>query len=153
VILKDRARLPKTSFSDIIRAYRIPKDLHKKDIEVLHQFLFYLQMLQARPVVWVRYMRQAFEDDSCNRVRITFDRELSFKTVDAPVITTNGSGWQRIPMDFVILEIKFTNQYPAWLSDMVKIFDLKQTAMSKYVSSVKQSCFMGFCGPQCDIGG
>jgi SPX domain protein involved in polyphosphate accumulation len=146
VILKDRARVPKTSFSDIIQAHRIPEDLHKKDIEVLHQFLLYVQILQARPVVLVRYMRQAFEDDSCNRVRITFDRKLSFKAVDHPVITVNGSGWQRIPMDFVILEIKFNNQYPAWLSDMVKIFDLKQTAMSKYVSSVKESCSMGFCG-------
>ncbi|MHC4882170.1 MAG: VTC domain-containing protein [Planctomycetota bacterium] len=153
VILKDRARLPKSSFSDIIQAHRIPEDLHKKDIEVLHQFLLYVQMLQARPVVLVRYMRQAFEDNSCNRLRVTFDRKLSFKAIDYPVITTNGSGWQRIPMGFVILEIKFNNQYPAWLSDMIKIFDLKQTAMSKYVSSVKESCFMGFCGIQCHVGG
>jgi len=147
VIVKDRARLSKTSFADILLARRIPGDLHKKDIEVLHQFLLYVQMLQARPIVLVRYMRQAFEDDSYNRVRITFDRELSFKTVDFPVLMVNGPGWNRIPMDFVILEIKFNNRYPAWLNDMVKIFDLKQTAMSKYVSSVKQSYFTGFCEP------
>jgi len=146
VIMKDRARVSKTSFPDIIQAHRIPEDLHKKDIEILRQFMLYVKMLQAHPVVLVRYMRQAFEDDSSNRVRITFDRELSFKPVNSPVLMLNGSGWQRIPMDFVILEIKFSNQYPAWLSDMVKIFDLKQTAMSKYVSSVKESCFFGFGG-------
>lgn len=152
VIVKDRARLSKMSFRDIVLSQRIPRDLHKKDIEVLYQFLLYVQILQARPIVLVRYIRQAFEDDSCNRVRITFDRELSFKTVDYPVLSVNGSGWNLIPMDFVILEIKFNNRYPAWLSDMVKIFDLKQTAMSKYVSSVKQSCSVGFCGPCCRIG-
>ena len=152
VILKDRARLSKETFTKIIRDNYIPEKLYKKDREILQQFQFYLRVLQARPIILVRYMRQAFEDDSSNRVRITFDRKLSFKTAEQLIVTTNGSGWQSIPMDFVILEIKFTNRYPSWLNDMVKIFDLKQTAMSKYVSSVKQSCAMGFCGPRCQIG-
>ncbi len=148
VIVKDRARLSKDVLARIVREHYIPEKIYKKDKETLLQFQFYLRALNARPVVMVRYKRQAFEDDSSNRVRITFDRELSFKTVDHPTVTTNGTGWQSVPMDFVILEIKFTNRYPAWLTDMVKIFDLKQTAMSKYVSSVKQSCSMGFCSPR-----
>lgn len=152
VILKDRARLPKDQLSRIVREHYIPEKIYKKDKETLLQFQFYLRALKARPVVMVRYTRQAFEDDSCNRVRVTFDRALSFKTEAQPVVSTNGTGWHTIPMDFVILEIKFTNRYPAWLSDMIKIFDLKQTAMSKYVSSVKQSCSMGFCCPQYIMG-
>lgn len=152
VILKDRARMPKDLVPRIVRDYYVPEKLYAKDRDTLLQFQLYLRALQARPVVLVRYMRQAFEDDSCNRVRITFDRELSFKSANTPLITTNGSGWHQIPMDFVVLEIKFTNRYPVWLNDMVKIFDLKQTAMSKYCSSVTQSCTMGFCSPQCQIG-
>jgi hypothetical protein len=152
VIRKDRARLPKDVFTKIIRDYYIPDHLYKQDKETLYQFQFYLRVLQARPVVLVRYMRQAFEGDTSNRIRITFDRALSFKTVEYPLISTNGTGWQNVPMDFVILEIKFTDRYPLWLNDLVKIFDLKQAAMSKYVSSIKQSCAMGFCGPRCQIG-
>lgn len=152
VILKDRARLSKDMLAKVVQEHYIPEKLYKKDKDTLLQFQFYLRALKARPVVMVRYSRQAFEDDSSNRVRITFDRELCFKSVDHPVVTTNGSGWQNVPMDFVVLEIKFTNRYPAWLSDMVKIFDLKQTSMSKYVSTVQQSCSMGFCSPRCLIG-
>lgn len=152
VILKDRARLSKDLITKIVRDYYVPEKLYTKDRDILLQFQLYLRALQARPVVLVRYRRQAFEDDSCNRVRITFDRGLSFKSADAPVLITNGAGWDTVPMDFVILEIKFTNRYPVWLNDMVKIFDLKQTAMSKYVSSVKQSCTMGYCGPLCQTG-
>jgi hypothetical protein len=152
VILKDRARIPKVHLLDAIRGNALPVSLYKKDQKILDQFNFYLQTLRARPMVMVRYKRQAFEGDSSNRVRITFDRQLAFRTVHEPVLSVNGPDWHVVPMDFVILEIKFTDRYPFWLTDLVKVFDLKRTAMSKYCSSVKQSCSMGFCSPQCSIG-
>jgi SPX domain protein involved in polyphosphate accumulation len=152
VILKDRARLPKVEIENALRGSRLSTSLYKKDEIVLNQFRFYNRVLYARPVVMVRYQRQAYEDDSRNRVRITFDRKLSYKAVQTPSVSTDGSGWSEVPMDFVILEIKFTDRYPFWLTDMVKMFDLKQTAMSKYVSSVKQSCHMGHCAAICFTG-
>ena len=152
VILKGRARLSKDQVPSILRGDSLPETLYKKDLEVVRQFQFYVRMLQARPVVLVRYMRQAFEDDSQNRIRITFDRELCYKTVAQPVVTTNGPGWHTVPLDFVVLEIKFTNYYPVWLNDLTRIFDLKQTSMSKYVSTVKQSCSMGYCSPLRQMG-
>lgn len=152
VILKDRARMSKSDFKRAVEDLYTPGGLYKKDREILNQFQFYLQILQARPIVMVRYMRQAYEDDSRNRIRVTFDRGLSFKVPDSPIIETNGTDWYPVPMDFVILEIKFNDRYPLWLNDVVKIFDLKQTAMSKYVSSVEQSCSMGFCSPRCLVG-
>ncbi len=152
VIFKTRTRIPKVHLLDAIRGNMISSELYKRDRETLDQFNFYLQTLRANPILSVRYMREAYEGDSSNRVRITFDRELAFKAVDTPVVSVSGQGWHTVPMDFVILEIKFTDRYPCWLTDMVKIFDLKQTAMSKYVSSVKQSCNMGFCAPTCLMG-
>lgn len=147
VILKDRARLSKDDLGRVVENMYIPESLYKKDKNTLRQFQFYLRVLNARPIHLVRYKRQAYEGCSNNRVRITFDRELCFKTVNRPILTVNGSDWHRTPMGFVVLEIKFTERYPLWLSDMVKMFDLKQTSMSKYVSTVKQSCSMGFCAP------
>jgi len=148
VIFKDRARLTKNIIAKLVQGGRAPDSLDKRDHEVLSLFQFYLQSLRANPVVLVRYMRQAFEgEDPNNRVRITFDRGLSFKTTNQPVVTLNGSGWYHVPTDCVVLEIKFSSRYPLWLSDMARIFDLQQSAFSKYVSSVKQSCAMGFCNP------
>ncbi|MHC4237351.1 MAG: VTC domain-containing protein [Planctomycetota bacterium] len=152
IIIKDRARIPKTQIEDALQGRNPSISLYKKDVKILDQFRFYTRTLCARPVVMVRYQRQAYEGDSSNRVRITFDRQLNFKAVDTPWVSIIGSGWCDVPMDFVILEIKFTERYPYWLTDMVKIFDLKQTAMSKYVSTVKQSCHMGYCAPTCLIG-
>lgn len=152
VILKDRARIPKAQIENALAGSRISSPLYKKDEKALSQFRFYTRTLCARPVVMVRYQRQAYEGASSNRVRVTFDRQLDFKAVDTPFVSTDGRGWSGVPMDFVILEIKFTDRYPFWLTDMVKIFDLKQTAMSKYVSTVKQSCNMGFCAPTLLVG-
>ena len=151
VILKDRARLPKSQIKNALGG-TITTPLYKKDEATVNQFRLYVRSLCARPVVMVRYIRQAFEGDSSNRVRITFDRKLSFRTTKDLFVTTNGPDWHEVLMDFVVLEIKFTDRYPIWLSDMVKIFDLKQTAMSKYVSTVKESCNMGFCAPTCFMG-
>lgn len=151
VIIKDRARIQKEMLKGIMN-FHVPDELYSKDKKILTQFNFYLLSLRARPIVLVRYMRQAFEGDSRNRVRITFDRQLCFKAVNCLEVTTNGSGWKPVPMDFVILELKFTERYPIWLSDMIKIFDLKQTAMSKYVSSVQTSCSLGLCEYDCKVG-
>lgn len=147
VILKDRTRLSKDDLTRVVEEMYVPASLYKQDKKTLQQFQFYLRVLNARPIHLVRYKRQAFEGTSSNRVRVTFDRDLCFKRVVRPELTVNGNHWHTVPMDFVILEIKFTDRYPLWLSDLVKIFDLKQTAMSKYASSVKQSCSMGFCAP------
>jgi SPX domain protein involved in polyphosphate accumulation len=147
VILKDRARLPKSQILNALAGSKISAPLYKKDEMALNQFRFYIKNLCARPILMVRYQREAYEGNSSNRVRITFDRQLDFRTVNAPEVTTDGADWHNVPMNFVVLEIKFTDRYPFWLTDMVKMFDLKQTAMSKYVSTVKQSCSAGFCNP------
>lgn len=148
VIVKSRARVKQADVETVVagRSIILPSDC--SDGSTLRQFQLYMHSLHARPMVMVRYMREAFEGDSDNRVRITFDRQLRHKITREPIVSFSGNNWQHLPMEFVIFEIKFTARYPAWLSQMVKAFDLKQTAMSKYVESVKQSCTLGFCAPQ-----
>lgn len=147
VIIKSRARVRHEDVSRILQTGRPPLD-YKTDDKLLRQFLLYTHSVNARPMVLVRYMRQAFEGDSDNRARVTFDRQIYFKVSRKPEVKLNSSGWQSARLGFVVLEIKFTAKYPAWLSEMVKIFNLKQSAMSKYTASVKNSCNMGFCAPQ-----
>ncbi|MBE0535843.1 MAG: polyphosphate polymerase domain-containing protein [Phycisphaerae bacterium] len=147
VILKSRARVQHEDIARILQTARIPAG-YKTDEKALKQFLLYVNYLQARPLVLVRYMREAYEGDSDNRVRITFDRQLCYNVTREPIVKLNGTGWQDARLGFVVLEVKFTANYPAWLNRMVRVFDLKQTSMSKYASSVRLSCAAGFCAPQ-----
>ena len=151
MIIKSRARISEEAIDPILSGKDYARNLTGSDKEAIRQFQLYIKALAARPMIMVRYLREAFEDNTDNRVRITFDRELGCKTTGESRVALNGGGWQKLPIDFVILEIKFTSRYPAWLSEMVKATCLYQTAMSKYASSVKQACLLGYCAPKTTI--
>jgi hypothetical protein len=150
VILKGRARVRHQDIVPLLRGQQLPQQDFHTNREVLNQFQLYAQSLQAGPLALVRYMRKAYEGDAHNRVRVTFDRDLGYKITNQPRIALGGPGWQtnHLALKGVILEIKFTGTYPIWLSDMVACFGLEARGISKYASSVTQSCTLGFCAPQ-----
>jgi len=150
VIIKSRARVMRSDMPRLLAGLPLPPQDYNVDIEALNQFQFYMKSVQAKPTVLVRYMRQAFEGDSDTRVRVTFDRDLCHKVTREPVVELGGAGWQRHPFTRggVILEIKFTKKYPIWLSRMVKYFELRSRSISKYATSIKDSCLLRFCAPQ-----
>ena len=150
VIMKSRARVMHGDIVPLLGRLPLGSRDYNVDMKTLNQFQLYMSSIQAKPKVLIRYMRQAFEGDSDNRVRVTFDRELRFKVTDKPIVTLGGSGWQRNPITDnggVILEVKFTGTYPLWLSRMVKYFDLKARSTSKFATSIKNSCSLRFCAP------
>ena len=128
----------------------LPPQSYTADIDTINQFQFYSKRIKAGPAVLVRYIRRAYEGDGHNRVRVTFDRELCYNVTSEPDVRLGGSGWRRNPFTegSVILEIKFTNHYPLWLSHMVKLFDLRQRSISKYASSIEESCLSRFGAPE-----
>ena len=147
VIIKSRVRATADDTENFLLGRSLLKRDYEKDEQVLRQFQLYVNYLNAKPSVLVRYMRRAYEGDSDNRVRVTFDRQLCYRVADEPKVLFNGYGWHKVNIGHVILELKFTARYPAWLGRMVKYFNLNQQSMSKYVASVKQSTLHRFPKP------
>jgi len=154
IIIKDRARVvtPKTALADLLSPLSLSEQTYKGYEEILKQFRLYKNTINAGPVVRVRYSRRAYESDTENRVRVTFDRQLAYNVGREANVSLVGPGWQRHSIKNVILEIKFTGRYPAWLSRMVECFDLHQQSVSKYATSIKDACLLGFCAPKIAIG-
>lgn len=148
IIIKSRARVMDNDMATLLSGLSLPHQDYKTDEETLKQFQLYMRSIGAGPVVRVRYIRRAYEGDSENRVRVTFDRQLAYNVGNSPGVAFGGGGWHRSSMDGVILEIKFTSRYPAWLSRIVKCFDLRPRSISKYVTSIKESCLAGHCAPR-----
>jgi SPX domain protein involved in polyphosphate accumulation len=150
VIVKSRARVMDRDILALLEGVSLTQQdyNYSTDLDALKQFQLYVNSIGARPVIQIRYMRQAYEGDSENRVRVTFDRQLNYKVTNVPQVRLNGREWQRRLLSGVILEIKFTNRYPAWLNRMVEYFDLPQQSMSKYATSIKEACSFGFCAPR-----
>lgn len=144
IIVKDRQRVMHRDVERLLCGGALPEQYYSTEQEPLKQFLLYQSSINARPFILVRYVRRAYEDDSGNRVRITFDRGLSYKMCARPVVTLAGPGWQRYPITDVILEIKFTSRFPAWLARMVKCLDLQMQSFSKYTHCIRSACSMKF---------
>jgi hypothetical protein len=125
----------------------LPEQYYSTEQESLKQFLFYMRAINAGPLVLVRYLRRAYEDDSENRVRVTFDRKLSYKITNRPAVELGGTGWQRHPFNNVILEIKFTSRFPAWLTRMIGCLELERESFSKYANCVCGASAMKFSAP------
>jgi hypothetical protein len=127
----------------------LPPQGYTTDEAALNQFQLYMESIQAGPMVLIRYMRQAWEGTSEDRVRVTFDRALYYKVTDEPQVRLGGSGWQRntLTEGNAILEIKFTGRYPVWLTRLVQDFGLDLQSISKFATSIEQSCELGFCRP------
>ena len=151
IIIKNRARVRDEDVVTLLSGGSLPPQDYSTDEKTLNQFQLYMNSICAKPMILIRYMRQAYEDTSHNRVRVTFDRHLCYKVTRKPKVLLNGQGgWQYHPIsrEGVILEIKFTARYPAWLSRLAACLNLRQDSFSKYATSVTDACSLGFCSPQ-----
>jgi len=150
IIIKSRARVMDYDVPALLAGRSLPPQDYTADVKTIDQFQFYMNSIRARPAILVRYMRQAYEGDSHNRVRVTFDRHLAYNVTRLPEVRLGGSGWRQNPytVNGVVLEIKYTGHFPVWLSEMVRYFDLRQQSISKYASSIRESCSLRFCAPQ-----
>lgn len=108
----------------------------------LEEFANLSRLTSARPSLRVRYVREAYESP-VDRVRVTFDTELQHSITTSPNISHNGPGWARTPIDGVILELKFTDQFPSWVRELIDRFQLQRTSIAKYVMSVDEASVGG----------
>ncbi|MCH7920632.1 MAG: DUF2170 family protein, partial [Planctomycetes bacterium] len=149
MILKSRAPARHQDVEPLLRGLSLPNQDFRTNRETLDQFQFYSSAIMARPAILIRYLRKAYEAETENRVRITFDRELCYKISTEPKVTLSGDGWRHnyLTLKGVVLEIKFTSRFPLWLSRLVATFNLKARSISKYTTGIQQSMDLGFCGP------
>jgi SPX domain protein involved in polyphosphate accumulation len=154
VIIKSRARVRAQDVATLLSGqYISPLQKYKTDVDAIKQFQLYMKSIDAGPKVLIRYMRRAYEGNMENRVRVTFDRKLAYNVSNTPNVSFSSRGWQpnSVTVRSVILEVKFTERYPVWLSQMTEYFDLRQRSMSKYANSIVRSFELGFCAPKTPI--
>ena len=108
-----------------------------KDASALECFRHLRDEIGARATAFVGYLREAYVSPTDDRLRITFDRGVRgtefgrHHRFEPPRerTETNVGG--------VILEIKFTDCFPGWLTELVQAFDLQRRSVPKYVHCVK----------------
>lgn len=139
-ILKQRAIVRRDAAALLVAA-QLPGPEHLADdgperLAALQRFCELMRRVDARPVLHVGYMREAWVSADSNSLRITFDRcvcaalqrKLEF-TMEIPhAYSPFGNR--------VVLELKFTDRFPAWITDMIRRLNLVAAGVPKYCSSV-----------------
>ena len=90
------------------------------------------------------YYREAYVPHDDNSARVTLDRMVRIE----PEFTTRLSTQMNHPTlvwpHVIVLELKFTNRFPLWFAELVRIFELQQSGAAKYADGVfklGEDCF------------
>jgi len=148
VIAKSRAPLIERDINTLLSGRPLPPQGSETAEKTIDQFNLYMKSIGAKPLICIRYKRHAYENNTINRVRITFDRDLQYNTETPFNLSLNGDSWQPCHLNGVILEIKFTGRYPAWLTVMIEQFNLQTESVSKYVRSLTNASALKFYAPK-----
>ena len=141
VILKDRAGVRRASVQRLLAGHRPQSaDLvkwHPESFTILQRFCDLRATVEARGQIVVSYVREAYVAPDGESVRLTFDRQLSAHASNGALpLGSNGNGFHP-RLGGPILELKFTDRFPSWMSELVEIFELARGQMPKYVTCIK----------------
>lgn len=138
-ILKERARVQRPACARLLSGHWPGHtDLVKyspKSFDSLRRFCDLRNQIQASGKAIVTYDREAYVTPDSDSVRVTFDRNL--RTVPfVGEFRASRSDWTYPKIDGTVLELKFTERFPIWMRNLVRVFNLQRGSMPKYVECV-----------------
>jgi len=144
IIWKIRYQLPVDKWYELLdpEQQRPLKSEIKSRIDRFEDLIYWYN---ASSVSHVRYFREPYVTTLENYGRITFDRQLSYRSLDGSVDLNFDEGdmiYYDDPVttisaqSFVLLEIKVETLVPLWVTKMIKKFNLMQRPFSKYCYSI-----------------
>ncbi len=139
VILKQRGGVRQSAVPLLLNG-QLPEEKHMitKDpgsLVAVQRFQSLMQELNAKPKSHIFYQREAYVADN-DEVRVTMDRDVYSEPNLASKIKIKMTKPVLSYAGFVILELKFTNRFPNWFRELVRIAESMQCGAAKYVSGV-----------------
>ena len=107
-----------------------------KGMVSVQKFIGLMTELKAKPKSHIYYKREAYVSDD-DEVRVTMDRDVFSEPNLTPNIKVKMDNPVHAFKGFVILELKFTNRFPNWFRELVRMANAMQTGAAKYLSGVQ----------------
>jgi hypothetical protein len=161
IIVKDRAMISREAVRQFLKngwpapslwPYTEHIKKGEKQYDVYFKFWQFCNALKAKPVAYLSYLREIYEQPDDDEMRVTLDRQVAATPYDETKMLDDELGKliapkrgippppdkpsYYLPHDGVVLELKFEERPPNWIYDMVRIFNLQRRFMCKYASSV-----------------
>jgi hypothetical protein len=110
----------------------------------LAEFIATARSAGAGPLLRVRYEREAYESNAHDPVRMTFDTNLCFAGPgEGDLFRLGGTGWTPVPLPGAIVEMKFTDRCPSWMTRIIDELHLCRESIPKYVLCVEEADKLG----------
>jgi len=139
VILKQRGGVRQTAVALLLQGHLPgPEHMLTKDpgsLVAVQRFQQLMFELDAKPKSHIYYKREAYVADN-DEVRVTMDRDVWAEPHLEPTIKVKMAKPVHSYAGFVILELKFTNRFPNWFRELVRVADTMQCGAAKYVAGV-----------------
>lgn len=101
---------------------------------LLNEFYCLKKTEDMRPKIIVDYNRTAFVLENLN-VRITLDQNITCSLDTKSFLSNTTSGKNILPDNVSVLEVKFDDILPRYITEILSVENLEQTAFSKYVQA------------------
>ncbi len=140
IILKQRGGV-KLSAVPLLLSGHFPEPEHlvgkgPKGLIAVQKFCQLMTELHAKPKSHIFYQREAYVSDD-DEVRVTMDRDVYSDAQLEPRIQIKMDKPVHSFVGFVILELKFTNRFPNWFRELVRMANVMQCGAAKYVSGIQ----------------
>ncbi len=158
VIRKQRAAISRVAIQRLLEgAWPSLVDLvssngNGKPASALHDFCVTTDAIGARPSIYVSYLREAYVSPDSNRLRVTFDRHIAATRYDPAEGLRCPREGVPTKVEGTVLEVKFTDRFPAWMAEMVQTFSLYRRSVPKYVECMRVIQFPSGYRPSVEMG-
>ena len=139
-IRKQRGGVRRDAVASLLAGH-LPEPSHlvssdPRQLIALQNFSRMMLEISARPKVHIAYLREAYVPHDDNSARLTLDRQVRSEPELTARLSTQMSDPVLVWGRDVVLELKFTNRFPDWFGELVRVFGLRQCGAAKYVDGV-----------------
>jgi hypothetical protein len=139
-IMKQRGGV-RQEYVEYLLSGHLPEEFHllskgPKGMIALQRFCELTHRIHAKPKVHIFYMREAYVSAD-DQVRVTLDRSVYGEENLSPRLKIEMKNPVLSFENIVILELKFTNRFPNWFRDLVRMAHVMQCGAAKYVESIQ----------------
>ena len=140
IILKQRGAVKQSAVPLLLSGqYPSPGDMiscDAKGMVSVQKFINLMVQMHAKPKSHIFYKREAYVSDD-DQVRVTLDRDVYSEPNLSPCIKVKMTNPVHAYPGYVILELKFTNRFPNWFRELVRMAQVMQCGAAKYLSGVQ----------------
>ena len=140
IIAKQRGGVHRKAVAWLLGGH-LPEPAHlvspgAKQLVAVERFCQLMTRQHAKPKAHIAYQREAWISPHDNSVRVTLDRHIQCEPRLNHQLTTRVNRPVVVFDRQVVLELKFTDRFPDWFRDLVRVFSLMQCGAAKYAEGV-----------------